>query len=142
MDAPISTTPRPHIVRMASDWSRRWRGPAIAAVALAAAGLWFGWPWLVTAGIAPIVLALAPCAVMCALGLCMSRAGRPSVAASDRPGGGKPLSEATRNAVPALGRSGELNAGRAYRDDVTERQVPSARDTPRIDGAPSTGSTQ
>ncbi len=33
-------------------------------------GLFFSWGWLVAAGIAPILLALAPCAIMCGLGLC------------------------------------------------------------------------
>jgi hypothetical protein len=33
-------------------------------------GASFNWGWLAAAGIAPILLALAPCAVMCALGLC------------------------------------------------------------------------
>lgn len=52
-----------------------WRGVLAMAIALAAAGLWFGWPWLVAAGIAPIILALAPCLLMCgamcATNLCM-----------------------------------------------------------------------
>ena len=39
------------------------------AGALAATGV--GWSWLVAAGLAPIFLAVAPCAAMCALGLCM-----------------------------------------------------------------------
>ena len=43
---------------------------AIAAVAIGLA-LKFNWGWLVAAGIAPILLTLAPCAAMCALGLCM-----------------------------------------------------------------------
>lgn len=38
-------------------------------------GVYFGWSWLVAAGLAPIILALAPCAAMCALGLCMHRSG-------------------------------------------------------------------
>lgn len=42
-----------------------------AATALGA-GAYFNWGWLVAAGIAPIILAVAPCAVMCGLGLCMS----------------------------------------------------------------------
>lgn len=37
----------------------------LGAVALGGAGLWFGWPWLVVAGIAPIIVALAPCLIMC-----------------------------------------------------------------------------
>jgi hypothetical protein len=45
----------------------------VLAVAIVGAGLALNWSWLVAAGIAPILLALAPCAAMCALGLCMSR---------------------------------------------------------------------
>lgn len=48
---------------------------AALAVAIVGAGLALNWSWLVAAGIAPILLALAPCAAMCALGLCMSRMG-------------------------------------------------------------------
>lgn len=47
------------------------RGFILAAVAIAAPALWLGWPWLVAAGLAPLLLAMAPCAVMCGLGLCM-----------------------------------------------------------------------
>ena len=47
----------------------------LLAVAIAGAGLALNWTWLVAAGIAPILVALAPCAAMCALGLCMSRMG-------------------------------------------------------------------
>jgi hypothetical protein len=52
-----------------------WRLALTVGIALAAGGLWFGWPWLVAAGIAPIILALAPCLLMCgamcAASLCM-----------------------------------------------------------------------
>ncbi len=62
-----------------SRWSRylpAWlcgrRGLTLgAAVAVALGGAAFGWPWLVAAGLAPILLALAPCAAVCALGYCM-----------------------------------------------------------------------
>lgn len=47
----------------------------ILAVAIVGAGLALNWSWLVAAGVAPILLALAPCAAMCGLGLCMSRMG-------------------------------------------------------------------
>lgn len=50
------------------------RGIVIAAVALGIPALWFGWPWLVVAGLAPILIALAPCAIMCGLGLCTMKA--------------------------------------------------------------------
>lgn len=55
---------------------------AVAVIALAG-GLWLGWPALVAAGIAPFLVAFAPCAVMCALGLCMGKSGS---AKADRPG--------------------------------------------------------
>lgn len=48
---------------------------AVLAIAMAGAGLALNWSWLAAAGIAPILLALAPCAAMCALGLCMSKMG-------------------------------------------------------------------
>ena len=42
---------------------------AIAALALGL-GAYSSWGWLVAAGIAPLLLTFAPCAVMCALGMC------------------------------------------------------------------------
>lgn len=55
-----------------------WRSLALIAVVLSTAALWFGWPWLVVAGVAPLLVALAPCLLMCgamcALKLCMKPA--------------------------------------------------------------------
>lgn len=51
----------------------RRRGLIAAGVAIAVAGLAFNWSWLVTAGIAPVLLSVLPCVAMCALGLCMNR---------------------------------------------------------------------
>jgi hypothetical protein len=48
-----------------------------------AAGLALNWSWLVAVGIAPILIAVLPCLAMCALGLCMSRAGGKSCSAAD-----------------------------------------------------------
>jgi hypothetical protein len=45
----------------------------VAALLIVGAGLALSWSWLVAAGVAPLILALAPCAAMCALGMCMSR---------------------------------------------------------------------
>ena len=53
------------------------RNIVIGALVLGAAGgLFFGWNWLVAAGFASIIIGLAPCLVMCGLGLCMSRMGK------------------------------------------------------------------
>lgn len=43
---------------------------ALGAIALVG-GAALNWSWLVAVGIAPLLLAIAPCAAMCALGLCM-----------------------------------------------------------------------
>jgi hypothetical protein len=51
------------------------RGLIVAAAAVGIPALWIGWPWLVVAGLAPILIAIAPCAIMCALGLCAMKAG-------------------------------------------------------------------
>lgn len=44
----------------------------IAAVAVVA-GAALNWNWLIATGIGPLLIALAPCAVMCGLGLCAHR---------------------------------------------------------------------
>ena len=43
------------------------------AVGVIAIALAWQWSWLVVLGVAPLLLTLAPCAAMCALGLCMHR---------------------------------------------------------------------
>lgn len=49
------------------------RGLIVLTVIVLGAGLVLNWSWLVAAGVAPLLLALAPCAAMCALGLCMNK---------------------------------------------------------------------
>ena len=65
------------------------QGAIALAVAAAGTGLYFGWGWLTAAGIAPLLLAIAPCAAMCALGLCMNRGGGKSCPSESRPADGK-----------------------------------------------------
>ena len=47
----------------------RWIVLLVGSVAIILGAI-LNWSWLVAAGIAPTLLVLAPCAVMCALGLC------------------------------------------------------------------------
>jgi hypothetical protein len=54
------------------------KAQALLALGAVAVGLAFNWSWLVAAGIAPILIAFAPCAAMCALGLCMNKMGEKS----------------------------------------------------------------
>ena len=56
------------------------RALIVAALLIVAAGLYLGWGWLAAAGIAPVLLALAPCAAMCAAGVCMGKMGGESCA--------------------------------------------------------------
>lgn len=47
------------------------RGLILLAIAVLGAGMALNWGWLVAIGVAPVLLAVVPCAAMCALGLCM-----------------------------------------------------------------------
>lgn len=74
----------------AGDRVRAWltspRGLLLIGIAAIAAGLALGWKWVVALGVAPIVLAFAPCALMCALGLCMMGMGRKAANPIEAPG--------------------------------------------------------
>ena len=56
----------------------------VLAVGGVAAGLILGWDSLVAAGLSGLVLAVLPCAAMCALGLCASRMGKKDAGAVDK----------------------------------------------------------
>lgn len=63
---------------LGQDWLRllrHWLGNRRVQIALAAAvivgGAALNWGWLVAIGLAPIILAVLPCAAMCALGMCV-----------------------------------------------------------------------
>lgn len=56
-----------------------------AALAGGTGALVLGSDWLVAAGLASIILAVAPCLVMCALGLCMSRMNKGEQTAAGTP---------------------------------------------------------
>ena len=47
------------------------RGWLLLALALVFWGLALNWGWLTAVGVAPLLLGVAPCALMCAFGLCM-----------------------------------------------------------------------
>jgi hypothetical protein len=85
MNASIETT-KPAETSLARDWINLGRyyvgrylgghrGLIILTLAALGIGLALNWSWLVAIGVAPLLISLAPCAAMCALGLCMSRMG-------------------------------------------------------------------
>lgn len=45
-------------------------GIAISAMAITGAGMALNWNWFTAIGAAPLILSIAPCAVMCAAGFC------------------------------------------------------------------------
>ena len=55
------------------------------ALAGGVGALVLGWDWLVAAGLASIIVAVAPCLVMCALGLCMNRMSKSDPSAAGTP---------------------------------------------------------
>ncbi|MGH6975986.1 MAG: hypothetical protein ACREED_03065 [Stellaceae bacterium] len=75
-------------------WARigRRRALILLGVAIAAAGLALNWTGLTAIGVAPVLLAIAPCAAMCALGLCMGNM-KGGQSCSTNPGGGADASQ-------------------------------------------------
>ena len=54
----------------------------LAGFAAIGGGAALNWDWLTAVGAAPLIISLAPCAAMCALGLCM-RGGSAGCAKND-----------------------------------------------------------
>jgi hypothetical protein len=82
-----SAAPKVAATQPVQEFMRRWltgrRGLVIGGVAIVAAGLALGWNWLSAIGVAPIILSLAPCAAMCAIGACAMMKGNSSGAKPD-----------------------------------------------------------
>jgi YHS domain-containing protein len=87
-------------------------------------GVALNWGWLVAAGIAPILISFLPCAVMCALGLCMHKKGgaartgnRGGVANNsiDRESGAlDPFDPVSQRMVPAGATIASVHLGQVY----------------------------
>ena len=92
---------RSRLVGYVPTWLRGSRGIALGAVAVVGVGMLSGWPWLVAIGAAPVLLAFLPCAVMCALGLCMMGKGNQPAVPSAQVGDGT-TGTITGTAAPAL----------------------------------------
>ena len=63
------------------------RGLILSAMAVIAAGSWLNWGWLTAIGAAPLILSLAPCALMCGLGICCMKSGSKSCGSKSNPAG-------------------------------------------------------
>ncbi len=53
------------------QWMTRKRILLAGVTVVIGSGMVLNWGWLTAAGLAPVLVSLAPCGVMCALGLCM-----------------------------------------------------------------------
>lgn len=72
----VAPPPGQGVLNVLRPWLSDRRVLILAAVALAVGGIALGWNWVVALGLAPLILAFAPCAIMCALGLCMMGKGK------------------------------------------------------------------
>lgn len=63
------------VTKLARHYLGGRRGLIVLGVLAVGAAMVLNWGWLVAVGIAPLLLALAPCAAMCALGLCANKLG-------------------------------------------------------------------
>lgn len=88
----------PHLVRRRLGGRR---GLMIGGAAIIAAGLASGWSWVTAIGAAPILISLAPCLAMCALGLCMPRMMRSNSCATGRSAGDAPGQTSGAESGPA-----------------------------------------
>lgn len=73
----IDDSPRISGISSPQDWVgflRHWlrdrRVLVVLGLAVLVGAAALNWGWLVAIGVAPVLLAMAPCGIMCALGLC------------------------------------------------------------------------
>jgi hypothetical protein len=91
------------LVKAIPDFLRPWltgrRGLTIGGIAVVIAGLALGWNWLTAIGVAPVILSLAPCAAMCAVGACAMMKGNASSVAPTASEQAKPLEPGSSSAL-------------------------------------------
>jgi len=86
--AALPTRPWPQlIVGLLRGFARHRRKVIAAGVLTLVLGAAFNWSWLIAVGAAPVLLAVLPCAAMCALGLCAMGMNRSSAGATTPPAG-------------------------------------------------------
>ena len=71
------TTPKTLYSRL-TERLRGRRSMLVAGIAILGMGMALNWDWLAAVGAAPIILSLAPCALMCTIGICCMKGGNQS----------------------------------------------------------------
>lgn len=92
---PSPTSLRQDLAYAARYYLRGWRGLVALAIVLAVPALWLGGPWLVAVGALSLLVSLAPCLAMCALGFCMMRNCNKKVASSEVAADAVPTTDST-----------------------------------------------
>ena len=101
------------------------QGLILLTVTALGAGLVLNWSWLIAVGIAPLLLAIAPCAAMCALGLCMSKMGGKECSTQSGPADQSTGTNASSTATAVKARDEPLTAAiepTISRNDVTNER--------------------
>ena len=136
MSSPQSTTTiAPYLRREGLNATRyhlgkRWVLLALSVALIIGLGLYFGgWAWLVAIGVAPVILSILPCLIMCGSGVCMaclSFKKRSPAGAADTAASGSVL--AATKILPAAGLScchadvGEESASASMKDSVAQEK--------------------
>ena len=116
------TSLRHDLTQLARYHLRGWRGCAAAAAVLAVPALWLGGPWLVAVGAVPLLISLAPCLAMCAIGLCAMRNCN-KLAAAGREG-----AEASWDVHPAPAATSRIEVGDVEARDARRGDLQRSRD--------------
>jgi hypothetical protein len=96
----ITLRPMPSLRGLAAAWLGSRRALVITGIVVVLAGMALGWKWLSAIGIAPVILSLAPCAAMCALGACAMMKGASSCAKQGSAKSAEPPSQVAPSAEP------------------------------------------
>jgi hypothetical protein len=106
----------------------RWVLLALGAGVLLA-GIGLNWSWLVAAGIAPILISVLPCLVMCGLGVCMlCRSGdKQSTSQPDA------ADASTSPAAPRVAKMVSAAGSNCCQEGPSEKQSPQVKQVQSID---------
>ncbi len=126
MTIPQSRTPtRPSLAQDVLRAARyhlgnRWVLLGLGSLAVIAGLCFGGWAWLVAAGLAPLILSVLPCLVMCALGVCMMGRSEKSQSTASR----NATDATTSSAVFGTAKRDQLAGSSCCHDEATETRSP------------------